>query len=223
MNYLKLKKYLFNLKDEKFANFSKSLSNSDYEVIGVKNPILRELIKEHKDNNELDPNDFEPGKYLEIDFIYFGLSLSRLKNIWEQLCFLKNNIKFAKSWAITDIVPSYLKKYTFDQFYSFFLDSYKSKNLYERRLAYVLGLKLSKDENILKILKLIVLNEEYMVMMSEAWLLQTIAITYEDKVYSYLKNIDDVALIRKAISKICDSFRFNESSKNRFKELRKNL
>ena len=49
MNYNELEKYLFEIGDSKFAEFSKSLSNSDYVSIGVKNPVLRQLIKEHKD------------------------------------------------------------------------------------------------------------------------------------------------------------------------------
>ena len=59
-----------------------------------------------------------------------------------------------------------------------------------------------------------------MVMMAEAWLLSVIAITNEDKVFDYLKNCPDLTLKRKAISKINESFRFSQISKERFKSLR---
>ena len=79
MNYRDLLNKLFEISDKKFADFSKSLSNSDYISIGVKNPQLKQIIKDHIKDNELNPEEFELGKYLEVDYIYFGLSLKRLK------------------------------------------------------------------------------------------------------------------------------------------------
>ena len=220
MKAKELEQYLFSIGDKKFASFSKTLSNSDYQVIGVKNPALRSLIKEHKDDKELSPSEFELGKYLEIDFVYFGLSLVRCKNVDEQLKFLEKKIKLAKSWAITDCMSTYIKKVSFEKFFDFFLKKYKSKYTYDRRMGYVLALKQYKDKRILKILPLIQENEEYMVMMGEAWLLSVVALTFENEVFDYLKNLNDITLKRKTISKICDSFRFSQESKNRFKSLR---
>ena len=58
MNFIQLKEHLFKISDSKFADFSKSLSNSEYVSIGVKNPILRQLIKEHIKDDELKLDDF---------------------------------------------------------------------------------------------------------------------------------------------------------------------
>ena len=220
MKYLELEKHLFNIANQKFADFSKSLSNSEYISIGVKMPILRQIIKEHIKDEELKTKDFVLDKYLEVDFIYFGLSLSRFKTIDEQLDFIKEKGKIAKSWVITDTIVTYFKKFSFDKYWDFFLKMYQSKYTYDRRIAYVLGLKQYKDHQIIKILNYINKNEEYMVMMGEAWLLATMAISEETPVFEFLKNTDDIVLKRKTISKICDSFRFNEESKNRFKSLR---
>ena len=220
MKAKELEKYLFEVSDAKFASFSKTLSNSDYQVIGVKNPVLRSLIKEHKDDKELNPNEFELGKYLEIDFVSFGLSLIRCKNVDEQLSFLEEKIHLAKSWAITDCMSTYIKKVSFEKFFDFFSKKYKSKYTYDRRMGYILALKQYKDKRVLEVLPLIQENEEYMVMMAEAWLLSVTALTFEDEVFNYLKNLSDITLKRKTISKICDSFRFSQESKNRFKSLR---
>lgn len=220
MNYKNLKEYLLSNKDEKFSQFSKTLSNSDYIVIGVKNPILRQIVKEHVKNDELKTEDFVLGEYLEIDFIYFGLSLSRLKNVDDQLVFLRKNIRYAKSWAITDTVSTYIKKHDFAKYYEFFKDMHKTKHTYERRMAYILGLKHYKDEQILKVLDDINTNEEYMVMMAEAWLLATIAIQYPNDIYNFLKSCNDNTLKRKTISKINESFRIENEMKERFKLLR---
>ena len=220
MNYQELEKYLFEISDEKFASFSKSLSNSEYISIGVKNPTLKSIIKEHKNDENLRLEDFVLGKYLEVDFIYFGLAISRLKTSEEQLDFLYKNVKLIKSWAVTDTIPSFLKKFSFEQFEDFFFKSYKSKFLYQRRMAYVLGLKYYKDKRILNLLDKFSLNEEYMVMMAEAWLLSFSAIYFENEIFNYLKSIDDIKLKRKTISKIVESFRFINKSKEKFKSLR---
>ena len=223
MRYEELLKELERQSDKKFAAFSKSLSNSDYKVIGVKNPQLRGLIKDHLKDEELKLDDFKLGDYLEIDFIYFGLGILRSKTNKEKLDFLLNKVKFAKSWAITDTASTYFKKLEFYDYYEFFLKTYNSKFTYERRMAYVLGLKLYKEKDILKIVSLLRANEEYMVMMAEAWLLATVAITFPNEVYEFLVNTKDINLKRKTISKISDSFRFDEPTKNKFKELRKNI
>ena len=81
MNYIELEKYLFEISDQKFANFSKSLSNSDYISIGVKNPQLKQIVKDHEKDLDLDTNDFVLGKYLEVDYLYFALNLKRRKDV----------------------------------------------------------------------------------------------------------------------------------------------
>lgn len=220
MTYNALLEHLRSRSDEKFAAFSKTLSNSDYEVIGVKNPVLRQIIKDHKNDSELKTEEFKLGEFLEVDFIYFGLSLTRIKTEREKLEFLLKKIRYAKSWAITDTVATYFKKLSFDEYFSFFLKTYKSKFIYDRRISYVLGLKVCKDKRILDVLNYINENEDYMVMMAEAWLLATIAITFPDEIYQFLSSTKDVVLKRKTISKMCDSFRISQDTKEKFKQLR---
>ena len=220
MTYQELEKHLFEIRDLKFASFSKSLSNSDYTSIGVKNPVLKSLVKEHVKDKELVLEDFDLGKYLEVDYLYFALAISRCRHNKEQLDFLENNIHKAKSWAVTDAISTYIKKLNFEDFWNFFLINNNSKYTYSRRMSYVLGLKLYKDERILQTLSYIKGNEEYMVMMAEAWLLATIAISHPNSIYDYLSKCHDLTLKRKTISKISDSFRFDAETKQKFKSLR---
>lgn len=220
MNYKDLEQYLFNISDKKFADFSKSLSNSDYISIGVKNPVLRSIVKDRINDKELKLEDFDLGKYLEVDLIYFSLALSRRKDIDAQLKFLEDNIYKAKSWAVTDCITTYIKKLTFEKYWSFFKNNHNSKYTYTRRMSYVLGLKVYKEKEILEILSHIRENEEYMVMMAEAWLLATMAILYPEEVYNFLKATNDITLKRKAISKVVESFRIDDKAKERYKSLR---
>lgn len=220
MTYYELAEYLFSIQDKKHAEFAGNLSNSDYVTIGVKNPILRNLIKEHYKDADLRLDDFEHSKYLEVDFIYFGVGLKRCKTIEEQLEFLDKNIKYAQSWAITDTINHSLEKCPFDFFWKFFLTHYNSDHIYTRRFSYILGLKFYRDEKILQIFNYLNEFDEYMVMMAEAWLLQTIATVYPEKVFDLLKTLKDEKLKLKTISKISDSFRFADEQKEHFKSLR---
>lgn len=220
MNYQELEKHLFEISDQKFADFSKSLSNSDYISIGVKNPVLRSIIKEHVKNEELKLSDFKLGKYLEVDFIYFGLGLVRCKTVDEQLNFLDKNIYKAKSWAITDCMSTYIKKIKFEQFWKFFKKNNDSQYIFTRRISYILALKFYRDKEVLRTLDYIKPNEDYMVMMAEAWLMATIAIYYPNEIYDYLSQVKDMVLKRKTISKINESYRFDQATKDKFKSLR---
>ena len=221
MTYQELVEYLFSIRDKKHAEFSGNLSSSEYITIGVKNPILRQLIKEHYKDNDLVLEDFECSKYLEVDFIYFGIGLKRCKTIKEQLHFLDKNIRFAQSWAVTDTINHSLKKCPFDLFWKFFLNHYKSKHIYTRRFSYIFGLMFYKDERLFEIFNYLSESDEYMVMMGQAWLLATIAVVYPQQVFELLKTLNDQKLKLKTISKICDSFRFSEDQKQQFKSLRK--
>ena len=87
-------------------------------------------------------------------------------------------------------------------------------------MAYVLGLKLAKDKKILAVTKYIEKDDEYMVMMAEAWLLATTTIYYPNEIYEYLLKCEDITLKRKVISKMVDSFRIDDTTKERFKGLR---
>jgi hypothetical protein len=108
----------------------------------------------------------------------------------------------------------------FDDYYEFFKKVSKSKYVYARRMGYVLGLKFVRDKNILKTFTSIKDNEDYMVMMGEAWLIATVAIYYPDECYEYLLSLNDMTLKRKVISKMVDSYRISSEIKEKFKLLR---
>ena len=220
MTYQELLDYLFSVRSEKHAQFAGNLSNSEYITIGVKNPVLRQFAKDHYKDKDLILEDFEHRKYLEVDFIYFAVGLKRCKTIEEQLEFLDKNIKYAESWAVTDTINNSLKKCPFDLYWKFFLTHYNNEHLYTRRFSYILGLTQYRDEKILQIFNYLREFDEYMVMMSEAWLLQTIATIYPQEVFEVLKTLKDEKLKLKTISKICDSFRFTAEQKEQFKSLR---
>jgi len=220
MNYQELLDTLFSFKDEKYAEFTKPLTNSDYICIGVRLPITKDLAKKHYLDEDLLLDDFKLSKYLEVDEIYFMIALLRIKDINKQLDFVLKNTKYVLSWSVTDTIPQYLKKLDFDSFYSFFLKTYESKYIYTRRVGYVIAMKFRQDKRVLSLLPYIRENEDYMVMMGEAWLLATIAISFPQEILEFTRNLKDLTLKRKIISKISDSYRISEEMKKEFKALR---
>ena len=219
MTYTGYLQLLFRQGDKAYAAFSQPLANSSLTVIGVRIPILRQLIKTHCTDTDLRLSDLELGKYLEVDFSYFALGLLRCKNTAEQLNFLSANLSYAQSWIITDMLNSYLKKATFEDFWSFFLAHHCDEHVYTRRFAYVFGLKFYRDQRILQVLPYLKSDTTYMVYMGQAWLLATVAIAYPDAVYNFLVTAS-AELKAKTISKIRDSFRINEKIKARLVALR---
>ena len=221
MDYFALKKLLFDSADNKNMEFAKKVFNTSYKIIGLMTPTLKKLIQEHYKDEDLKLSDFEVGEYQEIDIFYLVTALKRAKTYKKQMEFLKGNLYFVKGWAVTDVLNQYLKKATFAEYFPFFEHFAKCENTYEARFAYVGMLKHYGSPDIEKIVPLLRYNEEYMIMMAEAWLLATVAIKHSDLVYGLLKNINDEVLKKKTISKMNESFRISKEDKERFKELRR--
>ena len=220
MNYSELLDLLLSLHDEKYAAFQKPLCNSDYEIIGIKIPVLKKIAKEHYKDKDLDLAEFEHHHYLEVEMIYVIFGMLQNKSIDDKLKFILENVKYADSWMITDTPNGFLKDLDFDRYFEFFKKTYLDKHIFTRRIAYILGLKVYRDSRILKVLNYLKDDDEYMVTMGQAWLLASMAICYPEEIYQYLAKSNNVTLRKKTISKIVDSFRINEEYKSKFKTLR---
>ena len=221
MDYSALKKLLFDSADNKNMEFAKKVFNTSYKIIGLMTPTLKKLIQEHYKDEDLKLSDFEVGEYQEIDIFYLVTALKRAKTYKEQMEFLKKNLYFVKGWAVTDVLNQYLKKATFAEYFPYFEHFAKCKSTYEVRFAYIGMLKHYESPEIERIVPFLRYNEEYMIMMAEAWLLATIAIKHSDFVYGLLKDMDDEVLKKKTISKMVESYRISKEDKERFKALRR--
>lgn len=220
MKYNDLLNLLLSMRDEKYAAFQKPLCNSDYEIIGIKIPVLKKIAKEHYKDKDLDMSEFEHHHYLEVEMLYFCLGMIQNKSIDDKLNFILENVKYADSWMITDTPNSYLKDLDFDRYFDFFKKTYLNKHIFTRRIAYILGLKVYRDNRILQILNLLKDDNEYMVTMGQAWLLASMAICYPEEIFNYLDKSKNITLRKKTISKIVDSFRISDEYKAKFKTLR---
>lgn len=220
MTYNDLLELLLSQKDEKYAAFQKPLCNSDYEIIGIKIPVLKKIAKEHYKDKDLNMSEFEHHHYLEMEMIYFILGMLQNKSIDDKLDFIYKNVKYADSWMITDTPNGFLGGLDFDHYFEFFKNTYRSEHTYTRRIAYILGLKVYRDRRILQVLDLLKDDDEYMVTMGQAWLLASMAICYPEEIFNYLEKSQNITLRKKTISKVVDSFRIKDEYKAKYKTLR---
>lgn len=215
---------LYSYSDEKHKEFSTTLSGSTLKVIGLKIPILKKLVKENYQDENLKLTDFNLNSSIEETLCFFLIGILRCKSFIEQLDFLDKYLRYANGWMITDTIPQFLKKASFDVYFPYFLKFSSSSETFKRRFAYVLAIKFYRDEKSLQFLPYIKTDSEYYVMMAEAWFLATMYISFPDNVISILKDDKiDVVLRRKTISKICDSYRISLDDKERVKIIRDNM
>ena len=71
-----------------------------------------------------------------------------------------------------------------------------------------------------KIIELFQEDDEYYVVMAEAWLISYLAIYHPERTLSYLKTKPlKYNIVGKAIQKICDSFRIDKNTKEEFRKI----
>lgn len=217
MDYEIIVEKLYKLTDEKYRVFSKSLVNTPLIVIGVRIPKIKELAKELKKE---DLNGFAFAQYLEAD-IFYGLWINQQKmSDLEKLIKLEGVLSKASSWSITDTIICNTKFKDLDLVFSYYVKWTKeTDNEFLCRSGYLLYMKyFSKNKGYLQgFLKNISESKHYYVNMMVAWTLATIVISFENEIFEYFKNTDNISIIKKyTIRKINESFRINNYAKKKF-------
>lgn len=224
MNYQDFKKALVAASDPKKKIFADSLSGVSLPTRGVSAPLLKALIKSASKDPGIQPSEFDLRDCVEMQCSYFAISLLRLKDFGSQMSFLKDNLPLAEGWMVTDAIPSYLKQGSIEGYFPFFKAFAKSPLTYVRRFAYVEALQFRHDDGFLIFMPFLKGDREHYVMMAQAWLLAEMAVAHCDEVLVYMQQGGlDGALLRKAISKMNDSFRVSENDKRRANKIRDSL
>ncbi len=181
----------------------------------------KKLIKNNVDVSFLKPIIADHQEYYRT---YFAVSIAIRKSLDEKFEFIEDNFELLHDWWHVDGITVFLgNSLDFEYAYKKALDYVQSNLPYVRRLGYVMFIpRLVKDKaNTDKLLALLKNDNEYHVVMGEAWLLSYIAMYDKEKAYTYMKECDlKYNIIGKAIQKICDSYVVSDEDKERFKGLR---
>lgn len=181
----------------------------------------KRLIKAKTDVSFLRPYVLEHQEYYRT---FFQVSLGLCGSIEEKIKFIDENLELLQDWWHTDEIPVFLEnELSFELAYKKAREWISSDLPFARRLGYIIFIpRLTKDtSNVERLLSLCKNDEEYYVVMGEAWLISYCAMCDVDKTHRFLDNCDlKYNIVGKAIQKICDSHVVSEEDKESFKELR---
>lgn len=218
-----IKQDLFELADEKYKNFQKSLCPGVNNIIGIRIPILRNYAK--KINGKVDIASIPNNYYEEI--MLKGMLIGMEKKLdFEKI---ENFIPLINNWAICDTFCAGLKKIknNKDKMWQFLQKYLKSKKEFEIRFAVVIILDYYiNDEYIDKVLKILknIKHEGYYAKMAIAWAYSYCFINFFEKTKSEFehmnKNNVDKFIYNKSIQKSLESYRLTENQKNVLKSMK---
>lgn len=196
--------------------------------MGSKTKVIDEYIKELKKRKLPISYDYDllvKSNWLERAFFFVNLSL--IKDYNERLKYIDKYKNIFVDWYSTDQIIKFVNQADVDLMINYASNYVKSKDTFTRRWGYVMFIfhkRRSELEVCNKILPLIKSDDELSIQMAEGWLLCELAIFNPDPVYELLKNNDINYKVKSwAISKIQDSYRIEEATKNKFKKLRLEL
>lgn len=219
MDYMSWRKEFYG--QDKPVFFHEKMPGSVLPWAKVRTPHIKEMAAKAALDPGFDLTMMPLDESVDLLQAYVFANLKRIPSFEEQLRFLDSKSPYLVSWMATDGVFQFFKKPTFALFQPFFLRLLKKSDVFSKRLAYVTALGFAKDEGHLLFLKHIQKDERYYVYMAEAWLLATIAIwDYSGVKALLLSDKLTIALKRKTISKMRDSYRIPEEVKEEVKKIR---
>lgn len=202
--------YLKSLKNDSYKKFNDRIIKTKYSILGIKFPVLRKIAKELQSDYKY-YLDNVTDTYFEEVFIYGLLSLSDDNYFYKYLDKIDN-------WALCD---SYCASQKFilkdkDKYFRKYLKLLKSSKPYYIRVGLVTLLNFYvRDKYILEIFKNLkeIKSDDYYVLMGESWLLQVMAVAYQEEVITFLKEVKNLKLTKMTIQKIKDSYKFSKDKK----------
>ena len=189
----------------------------------IPTPRMKAVVKAHAKDSDLPLEEFPLDESVELTLCYFLFSLKKEGTFEKQMAFLQRKLGNANSWMITDALPQVIQKAGMEEYQPYYGKWVNDKREYARRFAYVYALRYYQEKDISFFLDHLVYDERYYVMMAQAWMLATFAITHFEDVVHFLKDPScPESLFRETISKMRDSYRIREDEKEFVKQIRDN-
>lgn len=214
-----IKKFIKDNSDFTYAEFSHKLINSQYEIKGIRIPLLRNFSK------EIEPEfiDLQSNNLSHEEILLYGFSAGQIKSEDEQLEYLENILPYIDNWATCDCIVSSLKKLRGEKSYNFFCKLLESEKEFYVRVGLVSMmrnfLKTEKLEDVLKRISAIK-HDAYYVKMAVAWLYAELCTINFQRAKKQIEATTDKFIRNKAISKACESFRVDKPNKTELEKLR---
>ena len=230
MKVAEIRTKLANLAEPEYGDFVAKGAPSEYPGLGVRTPSIQELANEIVREGRIDEflAEFKPRAREEMHLKSFILA-SKFKRDGLDKKALFSHVSAMDSWEMIDLFCPRLKnvRKNREEWLSI-VDEMLEKGEFETRFGLVLLLDYFVEpewievvfERILRVLD----REEYYVKMGVAWLIQKCYVYFPDRTLSFMKTAElPEWTLRKAISKIQDSYRVEKEWKERAKKLLKKL
>ena len=219
-----LKAKLFSLSSKEFSEFSKKLIPNSKPLIGVKIPLLREIVKEFNVNDIpyfIENFSEEYHEYMLLKAISFG----KLKS--EEIVFklIDNFIFSINNWCECDVFCASFKfaKKNQEKFFNYLVNLSKLKGEFTQRVVAVMLLDhFINDCYLDKAFNLILKLDcaKYYCDMAIGWFVSVAFVKYPEKTIEFLKSkkLTKVQL-KYSVNKICQSQRVDGKEKFKIREL----
>lgn len=231
MNDQNITERLFELAENEYRQFSQKLipnTNKDA-VLGVRMPKLRELAKRlyGTDDAERFSSDL-PHRYLEENHLHAFL-ISEEKDFAKALAKVEGFLPYIDNWATCDsFIPKAFSKLSdaeADILYGKALDWMGSTHEYTVRFGIATLMRYFLDERFEPHMPMIVASihsDKYYVNMMCAWYLATaLAKQYDSTIGCLESGTLDIWVHNKTISKACESFRIDNTTKKYLRSLKR--
>lgn len=217
-NMIDINKFIKENSDLQYADFSKKLIPTQYQILGIRIPTLRKFAK------DLEPEYIELNKEISHEEIMlYGFAAGNAKIETEQMEYLQNLLPFIDNWATCDCIVQSLKKMKGEKSYLFFKNLLSSENEFFVRVG-IIGMMryFIKSPFLDEILKDFskIKNDQYYVKMALAWFYAELCVTNVNLAKQVIANIDDKFVRNKSISKARESYRVSKEDKEELAQMR---
>lgn len=224
---INIKEELVALADEKYNLFHSKLANTNYNILGVRTPDLKALAKRLAREMSFDElkNFYVQDDEKLIFSTYEELTLFGLFVAYKKMPFndkknlLQYFIEANDNWASNDMVTATIKNKSEEYFT--FLCSLINAGEWQTRFAITSFLSnfLDKEHLVSIFDRLLSINYgKYYVDMAVAWFLSIAYIKQKQATIDFLNNAElPKFVLRKTVSKICDSKRVGSEEKTQLK------
>lgn len=219
-------KYLISIKEDKYKEFHSKLCFTKYEILGIRLPIIRKIVKEISKTNYLEfLNQVESNYYEEV--MIEGLLISNIKDEKIFTKYLKKFLLKIDNWGICDSFCNSLDIVLTNptKYFSICKELSLSKEEFISRVGLIVILNyFVKKEYLSDIFVILdcITSDKYYINMAEAWLVCELYIYYPQETEKYLKNNKlNKFTHNKSISKIRESYRISKEQKDYLNTLKR--
>lgn len=218
---------LLEKQDLEYKKFHSSLCPGISNIIGVRVPEVRKIVKNLLKQNYIEYLDNVKNDYYEETLVE-GLLIAQGKLSWEdKFKYLDKFVQKIDNWAICDMVSSTFKLKKTEDFKKMwkYLLKYKDSNKeFELRFMIVMFLDYYLiDDYIKEVLEIIdsIISEDYYVKMAIAWLISVTFVKDKEFIMEYLKNNHlDNWTYQKSLQKIIESNRVSVEDKEVIRKMK---